>query len=120
MNEGAIVERGSNANGNYVKFADGTLICPLLGFWDGVILGPTTDSSKIFAFPVTFKNLSYIPLASPYGYASNRYCPPISDSADRTTSTIRIEVFSLDEDTYTLQNSNGRQSGVMIRGISQW
>lgn len=24
---GAIIERGSNANGNYVKFADGTMIC---------------------------------------------------------------------------------------------
>ena len=28
---GAIIERGSNANGEYIKFADGTLICTLIG-----------------------------------------------------------------------------------------
>lgn len=28
---GAVMERGSNANGEYVKFADGTLICTLFG-----------------------------------------------------------------------------------------
>lgn len=27
VDEGAIIERGSNANGNYVRFADGTQIC---------------------------------------------------------------------------------------------
>ena len=27
LSSGAIIERGSNANGEYVKFADGTLIC---------------------------------------------------------------------------------------------
>lgn len=27
VNTGAIIERGSNANGEYIKFADGTLIC---------------------------------------------------------------------------------------------
>ncbi|WP_439830449.1 hypothetical protein [Aeromonas caviae] len=30
---GAIIERGSNANGGYVKFADGTMICNAVGYF---------------------------------------------------------------------------------------
>lgn len=50
---GAVIERGSNANGEYVKFADGTLVC-----WDlvstGTISGGFTSSPQ--TFPATFVN----------------------------------------------------------------
>ncbi|MBD8090994.1 hypothetical protein IFT48_13410 [Pseudomonas fluorescens] len=56
---GAIIERGSNANGQFTKYADGTLIC-----WDavGFSAGTTVGAGSIFqsppvparSFPATF------------------------------------------------------------------
>jgi len=51
---GAIIERGSNANGEYVKYADGTLIC---------VCRPSVDLStnafQTFYFPSSFIDESY-------------------------------------------------------------
>lgn len=45
---GAIIERGSNANGNYVRYADGTQICRVSEFSSNVA-GDVT-----WTFPATF------------------------------------------------------------------
>jgi hypothetical protein len=55
---GAIIERGSNGNGEYVKFADGTLICTFVttvdaaSFTAGSIYCSPSDGS--WTFPVAF------------------------------------------------------------------
>lgn len=41
---GAIIERGSNANGEYVKFADGTVICVI----DTIAVSASVSSGSIF------------------------------------------------------------------------
>ncbi|OJF97563.1 gp53-like domain-containing protein [Pararhizobium antarcticum] len=48
---GAIVERGSNANGEYVRFADGTQIC-----WGSITITPVanTPTSGSVTFPASF------------------------------------------------------------------
>jgi len=54
---GAIIERGSNANGEFVKYADGTLICT------GTIAGPTTllsNGNLTITLPATFSNTTYV------------------------------------------------------------
>lgn len=56
---GAIIERGSNANGEYVKFADGTLICLSNVTTNGIngsLLGGSTYyyDHPSFPFPATF------------------------------------------------------------------
>ena len=49
---GAIIERGSNSNGEFVKYADGTLICY------GEIVAPsgtgTGEKNRDWTFPVSF------------------------------------------------------------------
>ena len=57
---GAIVERGSNAAGKYIKFADGTLIC--FGATIGGIDQTTTTQaySANIGFPVAFIDTAYI------------------------------------------------------------
>jgi hypothetical protein len=69
---GAIIERGSNANGEYVKYADGTLICTANGTQivdmnvslDGVYF----RDSISFTFPVVFSSLPVVSYAcSSYG-----------------------------------------------------
>ena len=69
---GAIIERGSNANGEYVKYADGTLICTkqtVIPKTQAV----TTDYGGVFGtaaigwtYPATF-------IAAPLTFASTRY-----------------------------------------------
>ncbi len=60
--DGGIIERGSNANGEYVKFADGTLICT-------VELPPVTlpiggSVAVGWNFPASFITIPTVPLAA--------------------------------------------------------
>ena len=49
---GAVVERGSNANGEYVRFADGTQICFRVVTFSSV---PTNSTSEaVFSWPASF------------------------------------------------------------------
>ena len=60
---GAIVQRGSNANGEYVRFADGTQVC-----WS---IGRVTTTASVngygdvsITFPIAFPNTSYVVTAN--------------------------------------------------------
>lgn len=46
---GAVIERGSNANGEYVKFADGTMICTRECAMD-----VTSGANQFFSWPANF------------------------------------------------------------------
>lgn len=88
---GAIIERGSNANGEYVKFADGTLICSRWRTGETVAEGinaPDSLFEKTWTFPSVFvgdaKILGSISLGS--GSLSIRYSPRISNTHYGTTS----------------------------------
>ncbi|QXI45159.1 hypothetical protein HU734_010480 [Pseudomonas wayambapalatensis] len=72
---GAVIERGSNANGQYIKFADGTLICwgtfttPAFSTTATNFLGSTSGityfQNAAFSFPVAFSgSISVIPTIS--------------------------------------------------------
>lgn len=70
---GAIIERGSNANGNYVKYADGTLICThivSLGSW-----AANASTTAVWTYPATY---AFTPIAvcndttgAPHAYNSS-------------------------------------------------
>lgn len=49
---GAIIERGSNANGNYVKFADGTMICTVSA--QAVTFSNPSNLLYVWTYPVQF------------------------------------------------------------------
>jgi hypothetical protein len=48
---GAIIERGSNANGEFVKYADGTLICTRTG---SITVTANTKLDVAWTYPSTF------------------------------------------------------------------
>jgi len=48
---GAIIERGSNVNGEYTKYADGTIICTAFPNHDFSVVG-----SAVYTFPSSFVN----------------------------------------------------------------
>jgi hypothetical protein len=55
---GAIIERGSNANGEYVRYADGTQIC--LGVYRTLVYGSTTVLQVTEYHAASFINANYI------------------------------------------------------------
>jgi hypothetical protein len=60
---GAIIERGSNTNGEFVRYADGTQICKLTFTGIAVNLPPNTVTLITWIFPTTFAvNPSYFNL----------------------------------------------------------
>jgi hypothetical protein len=62
---GAIIERGSNANGEFVKFADGTLIC----FHNFSIDASVTGNNTLSALPVAMLSVRavYVSLRGSFG-----------------------------------------------------
>ena len=59
---GAVIESGSNSNGEYVKFADGTMICT--GYYTGALTvvadGAVYTSFLSLTFPATFSAVSCV------------------------------------------------------------
>ena len=49
---GGIIERGENANGEYVRYADGTQICSY--FWDGVAITAGNNNTFEWDYPAVF------------------------------------------------------------------
>ena len=63
---GAIIERGSNANGEFVKYADGTMICitalsPMLRTGDGgPVDGFARSDTVSFTYAASFSSVDYV------------------------------------------------------------
>jgi len=55
---GAIIERGSNANGEFVKYADGTMICTYTATVTNqainIVYGPLFNGIRLWTFPSAF------------------------------------------------------------------
>lgn len=58
ISSGGIVESGSNSNGSYIKFGDGTMVCyhnMTMDDWVSIPRGALySTSSKVWTFPVPF------------------------------------------------------------------
>jgi hypothetical protein len=101
--QSSIIERGSNANGEFVKYADGTLICtkdaigengeePTIASGDGFI---STD--RTWTFPTAFVNTNYVfSGARKTGTASQPIwlCSNSSPGTDSTTTSVGFRVAS--------------------------
>lgn len=51
---GAIIERGANANGDYIRFADGTQMCWLNQAYDAVLAAGANSGDVSWVFPAAF------------------------------------------------------------------
>lgn len=65
---GSILERGTNANGYYVRFADGTQICTTIA---AAIVPPTGISNVWWTFPIAFSSVNYINMTPNIGVGSD-------------------------------------------------
>jgi len=98
---GAVIDRGSNANGEYVKYADGTLIC-----WSDVITNASTSVTIAQAggfrgtigewtYPASFSSTPAIFVMS--RNANNLVSVPVSLDA----SSVRYSAWRVDSGTFS-------------------
>lgn len=90
---GAIIERGSNANGQFVKYADGTLICTMDASYSNI----TTAVGGIFRSAITTQTLPVAPASSTfmYAWASDSGAATIWGTARSTSSsTVEFAIFA--------------------------
>jgi hypothetical protein len=82
---GTIIESGSNANGSYIKFGDGTMEQWGWGYVTGDGLASINASITL---PTSFHSTNYIPLAHAIGYKTPG--TPPSSPADSAGNTLQI------------------------------
>ena len=100
---GAVIERGSNANGEYVKFADGTLQCWLKE--KTVVYDSTQRLLATFPLPAAFIDADYVGVASrrtSNGDAA-KSLGASPDCFQNSTASITVTVYTNDgTSTYSL------------------
>jgi hypothetical protein len=74
-----IIDQGSNADGEYIRFSNGTMICQIFG----ISSGSTGDAT--WTFPFTFANTNIVIGGTPLG--QNRYVTPGAGLGPTTTLT---------------------------------
>ena len=110
---GAIIERGTNANGDYTKFADGTLVCSIRTL--AVPYAAANYLAANWTFPATFSALPRVFPAQGAvvdAFKLNRGVP----GATGDTSYAAIRVFATGTDTYV----SGDSATLQIFALGRW
>ena len=105
---GAIIQRGSNANGDFVKYADGTLICTrhdlTMSATNSTVLNIT------WFFPSTFVNNQYFASLTPPSAGAEwttvgaRNNVSYQFLSNETTSSVQLGLFLISNETVTVSN----------------
>ncbi|MCP1474741.1 hypothetical protein ABIA54_001169 [Pseudomonas sp. EB276 TE3739] len=90
---GAVIERGANTNGEYVKFADGTLICTLYGR-AGIAFNNPSNMGFNWTYPMSFVAPGFV-TANLVGVLGVAKQVTSVGAYSRTSSFASICVFSL-------------------------
>ncbi len=109
---GAIFERNSNSNGDYVKFADGTMICTSanISLTTASIPANSFSTFSTFTMPATFINNTFVVYATPLANGSNDFYG-VTYAEPASTSTISVNI----------RNGASAQSfGVKFIAIGRW
>lgn len=101
MASGAIIERGSNANGEYVRFADGTQICSFYA--------PTVAVSSTAR---TEGGISFFYAEYMWSFPANFAAPPLTELTARVGRAVGILLFA----PVTISTVTGVSSDFRISG----
>ncbi|MBL4917993.1 hypothetical protein [Szabonella alba] len=106
---GAVIERGSNANGEYVRFADGTQIC--------TFTGPGLAANS--AYGAVFRNSSTPTWTYPAGFTNP---PVIGGAADRSDRWVCPGAPGIGGVAYRVQSavSDSTEYPVRLTAIGRW
>lgn len=114
---GAIMERGSNANGVYIRYADGTQECICSVLFPAIGLGVQGGTVTI-NFPISFADTNYSYYISPYTVNNGNYSGMGSLMANGIFVNGSRGVWSLPLTTYSYKYSqdSGVSCYVLIKG----
>ena len=109
-----IIESGSNANGNYIKYADGTLIQygnVSLTTSDNRSAGGLTyySTSTTINFPISFKDSSYSAFSNVLLANMNYFCNSYMASNDASTCNLAF-----------VSTANNETRGIHWMAIGKW
>jgi hypothetical protein len=107
---GAIIERGSNANGEYTKFADGTLL--MYGYRLQGITAGTGETDVVVTWPTT-PSLLNLSTTSPN-------IAGVSSTATFTIYHLRIKAISGSSATAGISTDTPQDYGVTIKYFGRW
>ena len=110
---GAVIERGSNANGQYVKFADGTMICSIIETVTNQAIDHSNGSLYIGSRPWT---LPAVFAANPVVMSSCRWGASASWASVSTSSTTSVALRFFD----VLSRSTGTDFIYSVSAIGRW
>jgi hypothetical protein len=111
---GAIIERGSNANGEFVKYADGTMIC----WFNGTTTSLAIDTAYVSLFqgtvsvvlPAAFVNSDYAG-ASLARWGTGRSWANLESSTETNASIRAMDIVS---------RASGTQTQLQFLAIGRW
>jgi hypothetical protein len=112
---GAVVERGSNANGEYVRFADGTQICTrhVINSRAFVASGNIfVGGAEVWTFPATFANTNTV--VSGRQAASNAPSWIVTSNSGFTTGSVGYQVAA------SANTDSGTSLGLGLVAIGRW
>jgi hypothetical protein len=90
--QSSVIERGSNANGSFVKYADGTMICQFQ--YSNNRTAANTIISVLRTLPATFVNNDYFVMGSPLTTRPDIQSMAIpATSGGKTTTTVELNDF---------------------------
>jgi hypothetical protein len=110
---GAIIERGSNANGSFVKYADGTMICTTLRTESRSAAGTRATAITL---PATFVDQTLQPTGtSPYAaFATLRSGVP------GTATNISVDDLTTSGLTVYTERTNSTSCVFFVEAIGRW
>jgi len=119
---GGLIERGSNADGEYVKFADGTLICThrlsmgsITAVGDGTRYSPYRTTVTTWTFPAVFATYPNVfgDAFNPDTLASDIACSLNNQVAPNTTRALLLAVRNTDDGTASTMTD-------LVNAIGRW
>ena len=117
---GAIIERGSNANGEFVKYADGTLICST-----NVVISYNTTSFQVFDLPHSSISSTLGRFSHSFSFTSNVFenyqrWAYVSVGSHQGTSVDFSQVRFLFRPSGSTMGTTDATETIRVRSIGRW
>lgn len=108
---GLSVENGSNANGYYTKFPDGTLVQWKTYYNPSLTVAANSTGVKALGFPIAFKDTNYTVLVNPFG---------TTVPAERTATAASVSAANWVNINYQNKNAAEWKAAVNYIAIGRW
>lgn len=111
---GAVFESGSNSNGSYIKFADGTMICYLSQI-------ENRNGTGTFTINVTFpQTFAESPLIPPYNSAPVAVNATLFTTVPGTATGIGVSAITTSSVNVNIQRTNSTPTVFFLMVIGKW